>query len=47
MRIIDFLYVIFHWKFDQFQMDLNVGTTTLRITSIWKPVIYFVILLEF
>lgn len=37
------LYVIFHWKFDQFQMDINIGTTTLKITSIWKPVIYFVI----
>lgn len=37
------LYVIFHWTFDRFQMDINTGATTLKITPIWKPIIYFIV----
>lgn len=37
------LYVVFKWKFKNFQHDINIGATSIKITAISKPVIQFVI----
>ncbi len=37
------LYVVFKWKFQNFQHDINIGATSIKITAISKPVIQFVI----
>lgn len=36
-------YVIFHWSFEQFQYDVNLGATILKIPNIAKPLMIFVI----
>src|SRR5699024_4268304 len=37
------LYVVFEWKFENYQKELNVGATGLKISPIMMPVINFLI----
>ena len=37
------LYVVFGWTFDRFRDDTNVGSDSVRINAMWKPLVVFVI----
>ena len=37
------LYVVFVWTFDRFRDDTNVGSGSVKINVLWKPLVVFVI----
>ncbi len=37
------LYVVFAWKFDRFRDETNVGSGSVRINAMWKPLVVFAI----
>ena len=37
------LYVVFAWTFDRFRDDTNVGSGSVKINAVWKPLVVFVI----
>ena len=34
------LYVLVHWKFDNFREEVNIGATGLKVGNFWKPIAY-------
>lgn len=37
--IVLIFFAIFKWKFEGFKEDINNGATTIKINSLWKPVV--------